>query len=266
MAIWVMWGCTCTQTRYRPTCLERRSRAGRRLLRDRLAAPSGPSGAGPVGPLSAVPASFAAADPGRTSGTTGALALGGGAPGAGRVSPIFGLGRWGAGRGPSGGLVPPDASRGGPSGVWLNSVSDMRESPPRVLCRVHAGPGPAHGEGLEPSAVAFDPLMRSTGPSEHRVGAEGRYQVSRTDATRVRGQLRPEMTVGAGHGQCQDGRADVVFGLTTLPLPPDGEDRSSEHLLDPLLQLLTWHSEHLHLPITRCYLLLQRTLGFTHQG
>ena len=108
--------------------------------------------------------------------------------------------------------------------------------------------------------------MRSTGPSEHRVGVEGRYQVGRTDATRVRGQLRPEMTVGAGHGQCQDGRADVVFGLTTLPLPPDSENGSSEYLFDPLLQLLTWHSEHLQLPIARCYLLLQRTLGFSDQG
>ena len=52
----------------------------------------------------------------------------------GRVSPIFGLGA-GAGRAASGGLAPPAASGGGPSGVWLISVSDMRESPPRVLCR-----------------------------------------------------------------------------------------------------------------------------------
>jgi len=38
----------------------------------------------------------------------------------------------------------------------------------------------------------------------------------------------------------------------------DGEARSSEHPLDPLLQFLSNHSEHLQLPITRCYLLLQR--------
>src|ERR1700727_3513111 len=109
----------------------------------------------------------------------------------------------------------------------------MRESPPRVLCRVAIGPGHAHEERLEPSAIAFDPLMRSTGPSGHRWGAQGRYQVAWTDTTRVRGQFRPEMTVGAGQGQCPDGRTDVVFGLTTLPLPPDGEHRSSAHLFHP---------------------------------
>ena len=108
--------------------------------------------------------------------------------------------------------------------------------------------------------------MRSTGPSGHRSGAQGRDQVARADATRVRGQFRPEMTVGAGHGQRQDGRADVVLGLTTLPLPPDGEDGSSEHLVDPLLQFLIWHAEHLQLPITRCYLLLERALRLSDQG
>src|SRR5580692_9434518 len=113
----------------------------------------------------------------------------------------------------------------------------MRESPPRVLCRVAIGPGLAHLERLEPSAIAFDPLMRSTGPSGHRIGAQGRYQVAWTDATRMRGQLRPEVTVGAGHGQFQDGRADVVLSRTTLPLPPNRDDGSSEHLLHPLLQL-----------------------------
>ena len=73
---------------------------------------------------------------------------GGGAAGAGRVSPIFGL-RGAAGRArASGGLVPPAASGGGPSGVWLISVSDMRESPPRVLCRVATPvPGPLTGSG-----------------------------------------------------------------------------------------------------------------------
>ncbi len=81
----------------------------------------------------------------------------------------------------------------------------------------------------------------------------------------MRGQRRLKMTVGAGHGQCQDGRANVVIGLTTLPLPPDREDGSSEHLLHPLLQLLTWHPEHLQLPITRCYLLLERSLRILDQ-
>src|SRR5271170_3539454 len=142
----------------------------------------------------------------------------------------------------------------------------MRESPPRVLCRVAIGPGLAHMERLEPSAIAFDPLMRSTGPSGHRRGAQGRYQVARTDTTRMRGQFRPEMTVGAAQRQCPDGRADVVLGLTTLPLPPDGEHGSSEHLLHPLLQLLIPHSEHLQLPIARSYLLLKRTLRFSDQG
>src|ERR1700729_3294874 len=142
----------------------------------------------------------------------------------------------------------------------------MRESPPRVLCRVAIGPGLTHRERLEPSAIAFDPLMRSTGPSGHRGGAQGRYQVGWTDTTRVRGQFRPEMTVGAGQGQCPDGWADVVLSLTTLPLPPDREHGSSEHCLHPLLQLLIPHSEHLQLPIARCYLLLKRTLRFSDQG
>src|SRR5580700_9728692 len=114
----------------------------------------------------------------------------------------------------------------------------MRESPPRVLCRVAIGPGLAHGERLEPSAIAFDPLMRSTGPSGYRGGTQGRYQVARTDTTRMRGQFRPDMTIGAGQGQCPDGRADVVLCLTTLPFPLDSEHGSSEHLFHPLLQLL----------------------------
>ena len=135
-----------------------------------------------------------------------------------------------------------------------------------MLCRVAIGPGLAHRERLEPSAIAFDPLMRSTGPSGHRWGAQGRYQVTWTDTTRVRGQFRPEMAIGAGQGQCSDGRADVVLGLTTLPLPPDGQHGSSEHLFHPLLQLLIPHSEHLQLPIARCYLLLKRTLRFSDQG
>src|SRR5580704_13138534 len=125
----------------------------------------------------------------------------------------------------------------------------MRESPPRVLCRVAIGPGLAHMERLEPSAIAFDPLMRSTGPSGHRRGAQGRYKVAGADTTRVRGQFRPKMTIGAGQGQCPDGRSDVVLCLTTLPLPRDGEHGSSEQLLHSLLQLLIPHSEHLQLPI-----------------
>ena len=135
-----------------------------------------------------------------------------------------------------------------------------------MLCRVAIGPGLTHRERLEPSAIAFDPLMRSTGPSGHRGGAQGRYQVGWTDTTRVRGQFRPEMTVGAGQGQCPDGWADVVLSLTTLPLPPDREHGSSEHRFHPLLQLLIPHSEHLQLPIARCYLLLKRTLRVCDQG
>ena len=135
-----------------------------------------------------------------------------------------------------------------------------------MLCRVAIGPGLAQRERLEPSAIAFDPLMRSTGPSGHRGGAQGRNQVARTDTTRVRGQFRPDMTVGAGQGQCPDGRADVVLCLTTLPLPPDCQHGSSEHLFHPLLQLLIPHSEHLQLPIARCYLLLKRTLRVFDEG
>ena len=108
--------------------------------------------------------------------------------------------------------------------------------------------------------------MRSTGPSGHCGSAEGRYQVARADAARVRGQFCPEVAVLAGYGQCPDGRPDVVFGLATLPLPPDGEHAGSEHLLHPLLQLLIRHAEHLQLPIARCYLLLERTLRFSDQG
>jgi len=135
-----------------------------------------------------------------------------------------------------------------------------------VLCRVAIGPERAHNERFEPSAIAFDPLMRSTGPSGHRGGAQGRYKVARADTTRMRGQFRPKMTFGAGQGQCPDGWADVVLSLTTLPLTPDSEHGSSEHLFHPLLQLLIPHSEHLQLPIARCYLLLKRTLRFSDQG
>src|SRR5580704_10348671 len=173
MAIWVMWGCTCTQTRYRPTCLERRSRPERRRLRAGFADSSALSPAPPSGPATTDPCSFGAVAPGRTSGTTGASAFGGGgAAGAGRVSPILGFGL--GGRAAPGGLALPAASGGRPSGVWLISVSDMREVPPRVLCRVGTGLGLAHGERLEPCAVAFDPLMRSTGPSGHRAGTQSR--------------------------------------------------------------------------------------------
>jgi hypothetical protein len=135
-----------------------------------------------------------------------------------------------------------------------------------VLCRVAIGSEHAHGERLEPSAIAFDPLMRSTGPSGCRRGAQGRYKVAWADTTRVRGQFRPKVTLGAGQGQCSDGRADVVLRLTTLPLPRDDEHGSGEHLLNALLQLFISHSEHLQLPIARCYLLLKRTLRFSDQG
>src|SRR6516162_4381901 len=101
-----MWGSTWTQTRYRPTCLDRRSRPERRrLLRDRRAPASAPgSWVGPAGPATSDPTSSGAVAPGRTNGTTGAVAgvaagwavgwpigLAGGATGAGRVSPILGL-------------------------------------------------------------------------------------------------------------------------------------------------------------------------------
>ena len=135
-----------------------------------------------------------------------------------------------------------------------------------MLCRVAIGPGLAQWERLEPSAIAFDPLMRSTGPSGHRRGAQGRYKVTGTDTARVRGQFRPKVTVGAGQRQCPDGRADVVLCLTTLAFPTDREHGSSEKLFNTLLQLLIPHSEHLQLPITRCYLLLERTLRVPYQG
>ncbi len=134
-----------------------------------------------------------------------------------------------------------------------------------MLCRAHAGSVLAHRERLEPCAVAFDPLMRSTGPTGHRIGAQGRNEVARPDATRVRSEFRPEMTLGAGHGQCQDGRADVVLSLTTFPLTADSEDRSGQQLADPLRQFLVWHAQDLQLPITRCYLLLERALRLIHQ-
>src|SRR6516164_7505190 len=137
------------------------------------------------------------------------------------------------------------------------SVSDMREVPPCVLYGAGAGREPAQRERLEPCAVAFDPLMRPAGPSGSRIGAQGRDEVGRADATWVRRQLRFDLSMGAGHRQRQDGRADVVVDLTTLPLPPHREDRGGEHVVHPLPQLLTWHAEHLQLPITRCYLLLQ---------
>ena len=111
--------------------------------------------------------------------------------------------------------------------------------------------------------------MRSTSPRQHHIGAERGNQVARAYPTRVRGQFGPEATnrvfpllrpISAGHGKRQNSWADVVLGLTTLPLTVDGEARSSEHPLNPLLQFLTTHSVHLQLPITRSYLLLQRTL------
>ncbi len=136
-----------------------------------------------------------------------------------------------------------------------------------MLCCVGAGPEPAQRERLEPRAIALDPLMRPAGPSGRRIGAQGRDEVGRADATRVRGQLRPHLSMGAGHRQRQDGRADVVVDLTTLPLPPHHEDRGGEQLRHPLPQILTWHAEHLQLPITRCYLLLERPLRlFDHCG
>ncbi len=81
----------------------------------------------------------------------------------------------------------------------------------------------------------------------------------------MRGQLRPEVTLGVGHGQRQNGRANVVIDLTTLALAPDGEGWSSQHLADPLRQFLTWHAKNLQLPIARAYLLLKRALRLIHQ-
>lgn len=129
-----------------------------------------------------------------------------------------------------------------------------------MLCRDSVGPRTAQRERLEPCAIALDPLMRSPGPSRRHVGAQGHHEVTRPDATRMRGQLCPEAAEGAGGRQCQDGRADVVVGRTTLPLAPDGQGRRSEQGLHPLRQFLTMHAEHLQLPITRCYLLLERSL------
>src|SRR5580698_4272942 len=96
MAIWVMSGWTCTQTRYRPTCLDLRSLPPpeRRRLRARLPAAS-PSPEGPGESATLAPPSFGAVASGRCSGTTGAAALGAGGAttaGAGLVSPIFGFG------------------------------------------------------------------------------------------------------------------------------------------------------------------------------
>jgi hypothetical protein len=82
----------------------------------------------------------------------------------------------------------------------------------------------------------------------------------------MRRQFRPKVTIGAAHRECTDGGTDVIVDLTTLPLTPDGEDRGREQRLHPLLQLLTWHAEHLQLPIARCYLLLQRTLRFPDES
>jgi len=113
MAICVMSGWTWTQTRYRPTCFDFRSRPVRRRLRARLPALS-PEDSDSV---SVDASSFGAAASSRLSGTTGAsaLACGGAATaGAGLVSPIFGFGL-GAARGPSGGLellLPPVGSGG----------------------------------------------------------------------------------------------------------------------------------------------------------
>jgi hypothetical protein len=108
--------------------------------------------------------------------------------------------------------------------------------------------------------------MRSAGPTGHHVGAQGRNEVDRSDATRMRGQFRPEMTLRAGDGQCPDGGADVVLDLTTLPLTPDGEDGSGQQFADPLHQFLIWHAKNLQLPIARSYLLLERTLRLIDQG
>jgi len=129
-----------------------------------------------------------------------------------------------------------------------------------VLCRASVGPRIAQCERFEPCAVALDPLMRSPGPSRRRIGAQGHHEVARPDATRMRGQLCPEATEGAGGRQRQDGWADVVVGRTTLPLTPYGQGRRSEQGLHPLRQFLTRHAEHLQLPITGSYLLLERSL------
>src|ERR1700727_3013226 len=99
MAICVMSGWTCTQTRYRPTCFDFRSRPERRLLRARLPAlsPSDPAASLSSDALSLGTAvSLGAVVSDRLSGTTGASTLGGegaATTGAGLVSPIFGFGR-----------------------------------------------------------------------------------------------------------------------------------------------------------------------------
>ena len=107
--------------------------------------------------------------------------------------------------------------------------------------------------------------MRSLGPAGHSTRAQGRDQVGRADATRMRRQLGPEVATGLGHDQRPDGRADVVLHLASFALAPDLEGGSGKHLLNPLLQFLVRHPEHLQNPITRCYLLLERTLRFWHE-
>ena len=92
--------------------------------------------------------------------------------------------------------------------------------------------------------------MRSAGPPEHHIGAQGGHEVARPDTTRMRGQFRPESTIGVVDGERPDGGSDVVVHRTTLPFPADHEDRGGEHCLDPLPQFLTTHAEHLQLPIT----------------
>src|SRR5580698_5396550 len=115
--------------------------------------------------------------------------------------------------------------------------------------------------------------MRPTRSGQHHVGAERSKHVARAGTTRMRGQCSPEATyrvfsllrsVKTDRGKRQNGWANVVFGWTTLPLSLDREAGGSEQPLDALLQLLTDHFEHLQLPITRCYLLLQRTLRHTN--
>ncbi len=119
--------------------------------------------------------------------------------GAGLVSPILGFGL-----GPASRRVGRASAR---ALRWLRRVTllalaDLRlghEGKPSLrvhVPRVAIGPEPAYRKRLEPCAIALDPLMRSTGPPQHHGGAQCCNQVAGPDAARVRGQFRPETTVG----------------------------------------------------------------------